>query len=410
MNLQESINKYAKLVVTTGVALKQGQEVVVRSPIECAELARAIATEAFKLGAKDVIVQWKDEQLDKIKYDNCDAEFFEEVPEWLALMNNSYAERNACFITIAGNDPDLLSDVDPKKLINQNKASHKAFNKFYEKMDKGMLVWNIISAPTKAWAKKVFPQETEEVAVEKLWEAILKAVRVDKEDPIAEWEQHNKSFKEKVELLNKKQFVKLHYTNSIGTDVEIGMPKNHIWAGGGEYTTDGTYFCPNMPTEEVFTAPKYDEVNGVVVSSMPLNYNGNLIKDFTFTFKDGVIVDYTAKQGLEVLDEIFATDEGSKRLGEVALVPYSSPISNMNILFYNTLFDENASCHLAIGSAYQMCVEGGLEMSKEELENAGLNTSITHIDFMVGTSDLKIVATEEDGTEVLLFENGNWAI
>lgn len=410
MNLQNNIEKYAKLVVKTGVSLKKGQELVVRSPIECANLARAIAKEAFEQGAKNVIIQWKDELLDKIKYTYCDAEFFEEVPEWLALCNNSYAENNACFITIVGDDPDLLSDVDPKKIINQNRASHKAFDKFYEKMKKGMLVWNIISAPTKAWAKKVFPQDSEDIAIEKLWNAIFKAVRVDKEDPIAQWDKHNKSFKEKLDILNKKQFKKLHYTNSIGTDLVIGMPENHIWAGGGEYTKDGTYFCPNMPTEEVFTAPKFDDVNGVVVSSMPLNYNGNLIEDFTFTFKDGVIVDYKAKKGLEVLDEIFATDEGSKRLGEIALVPYSSPISDMNILFYNTLFDENASCHLAIGSAYQMCLEGGLEMTKEELEKAGLNTSITHIDFMIGTADLKIVGTEKSGEEILIFENGNWAI
>ncbi len=410
MDLQKNIEKYAQLVINTGVGLKKGQEVVLRSPIECAVFARAIAKAAFEKGAKDVQIQWKDELLDKIKYDYCDAEFFEEVPEWLALFNNSYAENNACFISIAGNDPDLLSDVDPKKVLNLNRASHKAFSKFYEKLDNGSLVWNIVSAPTKAWAKKVFPNDNEDTAVEKLWEAIFKAVRVDKDDPIAEWEKHNQSFKDKVEKLNSKQFVKLHYTNSIGTDIEIGMPKNHIWAGGGEYATDGTYFCPNMPTEEVFSAPKFDDVNGVVVSSMPLNYNGNLIDNFTFKFKDGVIYDYSAEQGLEVLHEIFATDEGSKRLGEVALVPYSSPISDMNILFYNTLFDENASCHLAIGSAYPMCVKDGLNMSKDELEKAGLNTSITHIDFMIGTSDLKIVGIQEDGTEVLVFENGNWAI
>lgn len=410
MNLQKNIEKYAKLVLNTGVALKKGQELVVRCPIERADLAREITRQAFKIGAKDVIVQWKDEQLDKIKFDNCNAEYFENVPEWLALLNNSYAEKNACFITVSGNDPDLLSDVDPKKLINLNKASHNAFKKFYEKIDKGMLVWNIIAAPTKAWALKVFPNDSEEDAVNKLWDAIFKAVRVDKDDPIKEWEKHNESFKQKVKLLNDSQFTKLHYKNSLGTDLVIGMPKNHIWAGGGEYTKDNTYFCPNMPTEEIFTAPQYNDVNGVVYSSMPLNYNGNLIKDFSFTFKDGVIVDYSAKQGLEVLKEIFETDEGSKRLGEVALVPYNSPISNMNILFYNTLFDENASCHLAIGSAYQMCVEGGLEMNKEELIKAGLNTSITHIDFMIGTADLSIVATDKEGNEVAIFKDGNWAL
>jgi aminopeptidase len=409
MQFEENLKKYAELVISMGVNLQKGQQMVLRTPIECADFARLLAETAYQHGAKEVIIQWKDEQFAKIKYTYSPLEVFETMPRWQADFNNSYAESGACFVTIAADDPELLAGVDPAKLIAGAKASHAACKPFYDRIDSGELVWNIISVPTAAWAKKVFPNCSKERAMEQLWNAIFKAVRVDTPDPVAAWARHRDSFQAKKDFLNGKQFCTLHYTNSLGTDLTIGMPDHHIWEGGGDVAQNGVEFFPNMPTEEVFCAPHRNKVNGKVVASMPLNHNGNLITNFSFTFRNGEIVDYSAETGAEILEHILKTDDGSRRLGEVALVPSRSPISDMKILFYNTLFDENASCHLAIGSAYQSCVQGGLRMSKEELLQIGLNDSVNHIDFMIGTEDLKIVGTDADGKETIVFEEGNWA-
>ncbi len=344
----------------------------------------------------------------KIRYKHAPEEVFEEFPEWVKEFYMYYMKQGAAFLSIAASDPELMKDVDPKRIAKERKVSSISLKEYRESLMSNRNVWSIVSVPTRAWARKVFPELSEDDAVEKLWEAILKAVRVDTEDPVASWEEHKNNLKKSLEFLNSNNFKLLHFKNSLGTDLKIELPENHIWLGGSDYTPEGIEFIANMPTEEVFTLPKKTGVNGTVVSSKPLNYNGNLIENFKLTFKDGKIVDFKAEKGYESLKQLIETDEGSHYLGEVALVPYDSPISKSNILFYNTLFDENASCHLAIGKAYPVCIKNGENMSKEELEKLGVNDSLTHVDFMIGTEDLEIIGITAEGKEVPVFKKGNF--
>ncbi|HLS54203.1 MAG TPA: aminopeptidase, partial [Tissierellaceae bacterium] len=270
--------------------------------------------------------------------------------------------------------------------------------------------WCVVSVPTKSWAKRVFPNLNEDEAVDQLWQAIFKATRMDLKDPVAAWQKHIAGLEKKVEYLNRKSFKTLYYSSSNGTKLKVDLPKDHIWAGGGGYNAKGTYFVANMPTEEVFTMPLKTGVNGVVYSTKPLNYGGKLVDNFKLTFKDGKVVDYEAQIGQEVLRDLFAIDEGAKYLGEVALVPYDSPISKSNIVFMNTLFDENASCHFAFGKAYPTNLKDGEQMTDEELEAHGVNNSLTHVDFMIGTKDLSIIGEDYSGEKIQIFKDGNWAI
>lgn len=404
----ETLKKYAELAVKTGVNIQKGQTLVINSPIECAEFTRLAAECAYEAGAKDVHVEWGDEELALIKYMKAPEEAFKEFPKWKADGYEELAKNGAAFLSISASNPELLKDVDPKRIAEANKTRSIALKNYREYIMSSKVAWSVVSIPTKAWAKKVFSNLSEEEAVEKLWESIFKIVRVDKNDPVAAWDDHLKNMNEKVEFLNNKRFKKLHFISK-DTDLTIELPEKHLWAGGGEYNSKGTYFVANMPTEEVFTLPLKTGVNGKVKSTKPLNYGGNLIDNFTLTFKDGRIVDFSAEQGYETLKKLIETDEGSHYLGEVALVPYDSPISNSNIIFYNTLFDENASCHLAFGMAYPTCIEGGSEMSEEDLEKAGANISLNHEDFMIGSDDLNIVGETQNGEKMQIFKNGNWA-
>lgn len=400
--------KYASLIVKEGINIQKNQILVINSPIECAEFTREISEIAYKEGAKDVVVVWNDELLAKIKYLNAPEEVFEEFPNWRKELFVSYAKDGAAFLSISASDPELMKEVKPERLMKANKAGSIALKDYRERLMSDKNVWCVVSVPTKAWSKKVFPNSNDKEAVEKLWSAIFNAVRADVDDPVASWEVHKNNLKKSMNFLNENNFKYLQYKNSLGTDLKIELPKNHLWLGGSSYTPENVEFIANIPTEEVFTLPKKTGVNGIVVSSKPLNYRGNLIEDFSITFKEGKIVDFTAKKGYESLKSLIDTDEGSKYLGEIALVPYDSPISNSNILFYNTLFDENASCHLAIGEAYPVCIKNGENMTKEELKSAGVNYSIEHVDFMIGTSDLSIIGTRENGEEVTVFNNGNF--
>ncbi|MFT8313487.1 MAG: aminopeptidase [Clostridium sp.] len=402
------LKKYASLIVKEGINIQKDQILVINSPIECSEFTREISEIAYREGAKDVVVSWNDELLAKIKYLNAPEEVFEEFPNWRRELYVSYAEQGAAFLSISASDPELMKDVNPERLMKANKASSTALRDYRERLMSDKNVWCVVSVPTKAWAKKVFPEVSEELAVEKLWSAIFKAVRSDVEDPVASWEEHKNNLKKSMDFLNENNFKYLHYKNSLGTDLKIELPENHLWLGGSSHTPENIEFIANIPTEEVFTLPKKTGVNGTVVSSKPLNYRGNLIEDFSITFKGGKIIDFTAKNGYNSLKSLIDTDEGSKYLGEVALVPYDSPISNSNILFYNTLFDENASCHLAIGEAYPVCIKNGENMSKDELKSIGVNDSMEHVDFMIGTSDLSIIGTKENGEEITVFKNGNF--
>lgn len=402
------LKKYAELLIKTGVNIQKNQTLIVTSPIECADFARVIAETAYQSGAREVVMNWKDELSSKIKFLHAPDEIFDEFPEWQKEFYLSYAKAGAAFVSIAASDPELLKEVDPDRVVRVQKASNTALEEYRERIMSNRNAWSIVSIPTKAWAKKVFPQAAEEEAVEKLWAAILKAVRVDTADPVAAWRLHSEDLKKSMQYLNAHKFKNLHYKNSAGTDVTVELPDGHIWLGGPEHTAEGIEFVANMPTEEVFTMPKRTGVNGTVVSAKPLNYNGTLIDKFSLTFKDGRIVDCKAEEGYEVLKKLVETDEGSHYLGEVALVPFDSPISNSNILFYNTLFDENASCHFAIGKAYPINIENGTTMSKDQLAQAGVNDSIVHVDFMIGTADLEITGTTADGKTIQVFKDGNF--
>ena len=403
------LEKYADLIVKTGVNLQKGQTLVISTPIECASFARMIAEVAYLAGARDVVMNWKDELFSKIRFLQAPEEVFEEFPEWQKEFYISYVKQGAAFISIAASDPELLKDVNPDRVAKLQKTSNLALQEYRERLMSNKNAWCVVSIPTKSWAKKVFPKLSEDEAMEKLWDAIFKTVRVDTEDPVAVWAEHKNKLKASADFLNSHQFKFLHYKNSLGTDLEVELPADHIWLGGSEYTPEGIEFIANMPTEEVFTLPKKTGVNGHVVSSMPLNYNGNLIDQFTLTFKAGKIIDFTAVQGYEVLKKLIETDEGSYYLGEVALVPYDSPISNAKILYFNTLFDENASCHLAIGKAYPVCIKNGKNMNNSELTQLGVNDSLTHVDFMIGTQDLEIIGVTAAGVEIPVFKNGNFA-
>lgn len=403
------LKKYAELIVKQGVNLQPNQELVVDASIENYELAREIAKVAYDIGAKDVIVHYNDEVITRLRYENCDVEHFQEIPKYLQELRNDYALKHAAIVTITSADPESLKGIDPQKILARNRAMHESCKTFYDHLDLGIDRWCIVGAPSVAWANKVFPEMSDEEAVEALWKAIYHVTRCDQENPIEAWNEHRHSFERRVGILNEKKIKSLHYTNGLGTDLTIELNPDYLFAGGGSQTTDGVYSFPNIPTEEIFTSPYYLGVNGIVYSSMPLNYNGQIIDEFSMTFENGRIVNYDAKVGYDTLKSIIETDEGSHYLGEVALVPYDSPIRQMNILFYNTLFDENAACHLAVGKGFGECIENGLSYNKEQLKEKGINDSLTHVDFMIGTKDLSIVAKLQDGQEFVIFENGNYA-
>ncbi|MFV9510338.1 aminopeptidase [Tepidibacillus sp. LV47] len=405
---EQNLEKYAELAVKVGINVQPGQTLVINAPLTAVEFVRIVARKAYEAGAKNVHVEWNDEKLARIKYDLAPDEAFKEFPMWKAKGFEEMAENGAGFMSIISPDPDLLKGVDPKRIATFNKTAGLALQKYREYVLSDHVSWTVIGVPSKEWAAKVFPKLPEEEQIAKLWEAIFKVSRVDVEDPIQAWKEHNENLLKKVNYLNEKKYKKLHY-KAKGTDLTIELPEEHVWLGGASKNQKGIIFNANIPTEEVFTMPFKHGVNGVVRSTKPLNYSGNLIENFSLTFKDGRIVDFTAEKGYDILKTLIETDEGSHYLGEVALVPYDSPISQTNILFYNTLYDENASCHLAIGSAYNSCLENGANLSKEELEKKGANQSITHVDFMIGSRDLDIDGETKDGKLEPIFRQGNWA-
>ena len=409
MDKNKMLKKYANLAVKIGVNIKDHDTLVINSPIDCSEFAREIAEAAYSEGAKNVVVHYNDQKLQKITLTNSSIESLSEVPEWASESYNYYARNGANFISISSSDPDAFKDVPMDKIAAFQKARQLSLKEYYENSMSNKVRWCVLSVPSEAWASKVFPNLTTEEAMEKLWEVIFSVVRVDKEDPIESWLNHNKNLNEKISFLNKHCFKSLHYKNNKGTNLIVELPKNHIWLGGAEESASGIEFNANMPTEEVFTLPKRNGVNGTVFSSKPLIYGGNLINNFSLTFKDGKVIDFTAEDGEDVLKQLLDSDEGARYLGEVALVPFDSPISNSGIVFYNTLFDENAACHFAFGRAYPSCLIGGTEMTDEELAKNEVNNSIIHVDFMVGTEDLEITGLTENNDPITIFKNGNWA-
>lgn len=409
MDLQEKLRGYAKLIIETGCALKKGQAVLLTAPVEAAPFARMVVEAAWNAGAGEVTVEWVDDTVSRLKYLHAPMSAFEAAPGWLALQRNDAAERGAVILSLEGDDPDGMAGIDPARFTAWARAVHRDCKAFYDGMDLGRNVWCIAGAATPAWARKVFPDLPEGEAVEKLWEAILSTARADGPDPAKAWREHSDAFQKRIKLLNARQFDSLHYTAANGTDFTVGLNKGHVWAGGGAETVEGVWFFPNMPTEEIFTSPDCERAEGIVYSALPLNYQGGLIEDFWVKFEHGAAVDWGAKTGLDRLGSILDTDEGAKHLGECALVPHASPIAEAGILFYSTLYDENAACHLALGKGFPECVEGGLEMDKKALKAHHVNDSATHVDFMIGTADLNIDGILPDGTAVPVFREGNWA-
>lgn len=407
-DFQQNLEKYAELAVKVGVNIQKGQTLVVNTTLETAELVRIIVRKAYETGANNVIVNWTDDIVSRTKYDLAPDEAFTEYPEWRAKEIEDLAKKGAAFMSVIASSPDLLKGVKTERIAAYQKAAGKALAGYRQMIQADKVSWTVIAAPSPQWAAKVFPEEPAENQVPKLWDAIFKATRVDADDPVTAWKKHDQNLHEKVNYLNDKHYAKLHY-RAPGTDLTIELPKGHLWVGAGSVNENGGEFMANMPTEEVFTVPLKTGVNGTVASTKPLSYGGNIIDRFSVTFENGKIVSVKAEEGEEILKHLVDTDEGSHYLGEVALVPYNSPISQSNILFFNTLFDENASNHLAIGSAYAFCIEGGKEMSPDELKENGLNQSITHVDFMIGSAEMDIDGLTADGKAEAIFRGGNWA-
>ena len=408
--VEDYIEKYVELILKVGLKIKDGDKLVVRCPIEARDFAVECTRKAYELGAGEVVVDYRDQLISRLKYENESLDVLTDVPKHKVDKENYYMEKKAKYLSVTGSDPDAFKGVDAEKLFKSNLANSKALRDFSAKMMANYVSWIVVGASIPSWATKVFPDLEEGEAVRRLWFEIFNSVRLFKEDPIKALENHVDNLNRYSKFLNEAKFEKLIYKSQKGTDLEVGLPKGYIFAGAGDVNSDGEEFIANMPSEEVFSAPRLDGVNGKVYSTMPLNYNGNLIEDFYLVFKDGEVVDYDAKAGKEYLQNILDTDEGAKRLGEVALVSYNTPISMRKVLFYNTLYDENASCHFALGKSYPTCLEGGEKLSIEELKERGMNDSLTHVDFMVGDETTEIIGVKENGGQVQIFKEGNFVI
>ena len=409
MNHEERLDKYAELIVKAGCALKEGQELYVSAPLQTVDFTRRVVKCAYECGARLVTVNWRDSVTGRYAFDYAPQEVFESVPAWSAERSNSMARNGAAILTILSEDPDAMKGVDQRKTKARTVATHRAMKEFYDALDSGRNAWCIAGASTPQWATRVFPNVAEDIAVKRLWKAILDTARVDS-DPIAAWEEHSRSFDARKRWLNAQGFDRLHYESTNGTDLVVGLIPGSHWEGGGQQGADGTSFFPNIPTEEIFTSPDRLRVDGIVHSALPLIHNGSPVEDFWIQFEGGRAVDCDARVGRDVLQGIIDTDEGSCRLGECSLVPYDSPIRRTGILFYETLYDENASCHLAFGKGFPETIEGGYDMDDDELVAHGVNVSAAHVDFMVGTEDLQVTGIRADGSETAVFTDGNWAV
>lgn len=407
-NLAERQEVYADLLVRRGVNLHKGQTLILSAPIEGADFARTVIRHAYENGARDVIVRWADIPGGEIRTRYADIETLKAIPAWLAESYNSYANEDAVFLALDTEFPPPTG-LDPEKLSAARGASMRATEPFTDARMKGIVRWNIASVPTIPWASLVYPELDAEKGLEALWYDVLLCTRALEGDAVAAWDQHVKANNEHRDKLNAGNFKELHFTNSLGTDLHVGLPEGYYFAGSQETGANGDPFIANMPSEEIFSAPHRERVNGKVVSSKPLFYNNVLVEGLRFEFKDGKAVEYSADTGSEIIGKLLETDEGSSYLGEVALVPFDSTVANTGKLFFTTLYDENAACHLALGSSYPESIEGGLHLTKDELTAKGMNQSLEHVDFMFGTPDLSIVGIGYDGGKTQIFDNGNWA-
>lgn len=402
------LKKYATLVAEVGVNVQPGQDVIINAELDQTEFVTYVVEACYKRGARTVTVDWTNPpkiRIMDVKYQS--EEQLATLEKWREEKLKHYTETIPCRIHILSATPDSLKGMDQKKLAKARRALYPLTKKYNDLLE-NKYQWTIVGVPSVDWAKKVFPNETKSKAVEKLWEAILTTARVT-DDPVEEWKRHNKELLDRCNYLNNLDIDYLEYKANNGTDFKVWLNKEGIFVGGGETSLQGIYYNPNMPTEECFTTPIRGRAEGHVVASLPLSYQGNLIEDFAFDFKDGRVVKCYAKKGLELLEEMVSMDEGASMLGEVALVPFESPVNQTNVLFYNTLYDENAVCHFALGRGFNECIKDFTKYNSEEIKKMGVNESMIHVDFMIGTKDLSITATLRDGSKIAIFKEGTWA-
>jgi aminopeptidase len=402
------LEKLAEVAVKVGLRLARGQELVITAPIAALPLVRLITKHAYIAGASLVSTFYSDEETTLARYQHAPDEGFDRATDWLYDGMAKAYSNNAARLAISGDNPMMLAAQDPAKVARANKANSIAYKPALEKISNFDINWNIVSYPNPAWARQMFPDDPEQVAIEKLADAIFAASRVDVADPIAAWAEHNANLAKRSSWLNGERFSALHFTGP-GTDLLVGLADGHEWHGGASTAKNGVTCNPNIPTEEVFTTPHALRVEGHVSSTKPLSHQGTLIDNIQVRFQAGRIVEARATKGEEVLKKVLDTDEGARRLGEVALVPHSSPISASGILFYNTLFDENASCHIALGQCYSKCFLDGASLSQEQIKAQGGNSSLIHIDWMIGSGEVDVDGVRADGAKVPVMRKGEWA-
>ena len=413
-NFQANIKKYAGLAIKVGLNLQPGQRLVMQAlkdggvPIQVAPLVRELAASAYKAGAPLVDVLWRDDDLRLIRYAHAPRDSFEEFPAWQSEGILNVIENGGAMLSLSSADPDLMDGQDLELMDIEQRTIRKYWSPISAHIGKNSMNWTVLSIPIEGWARKVFPDLSVEEQIPALWDTLFKICRIYEDDPVAAWEAHLADLKIRGEYLNQRQYQKLHYT-APGTDLMISLPEKHVWRSAGFQTQSGIPFTANIPTEEVFTLPDRRYTEGKVTSARPLRYSGSVIDKFNLTFKDGKVVDFSAEQGEDLLEKLLHIDEGASMLGEVALVPNSSPISQSGLLFYNTLLDENASCHLAFGSAYRFSLEGGENLSAEDFTSRGGNTSLIHEDFMIGSGDMDIDGVRTDGAIEPVMRGGEWA-
>jgi len=407
---QEEMMKLADLFVRMGGNVQKGDTVIVMANLTDAPFVRLITRRAYECGAREVVNHWADQECSRMRVLRADSGVFDEYPAWMTELYALYDARQSVYMHVDSDDPDLFAGADADRLRRDTISRGRALKTHRGNTMSNRVRWTVAGFPSDKWAVKVFPGIPADEAVEKLWQAILQASRATGADPVEDWRKHNENLAARQEYLNKKRFSSLRFKNALGTDLEIELAEGHKWLGGAEWDVEKRFFNANIPTEEIFTMPRRTGVNGRVVSTMPLSYNGNLIEGFGFTFKDGRVVDYQAEKNAEVLKGLLDSDEGARYLGEVSLVPYDSPINRQGIIYYNTLFDENASCHLALGKAYPFNLPGSENLTEGQLLEAGVNDSLVHVDFMVGSKDLSVIGVEAGGTETPVFVDGNFAV
>lgn len=408
LSFEQKLQNYADLAVKIGVGLRAGQRLMVRAPIEAAPLVRLIVASAYQAGARLVDTLWTDDAITLARFKYAPRDSFEEFPTWQAEALLQFAEKGDAVLSVVASNPDLLKEQDPELVALVQRVSQTHLQPFRRYVMADRLNWSLISLPIASWAAKIFPNSPPEQQMARLWEAIFHVCRIDQPDPIAAWQRHVAELSARKDYLNAKQYTALKYT-APGANLTLSLPDGHIWNGAQSQLANGITFIANVPTEEVFTMPHRERAEGVVSSTKPLSYGGVLIEDFSLTYEQGRVVKVMAKKGEAVLKKLIDTDEGSARLGEVALVPHSSPISQSGLLFYNTLFDENASNHIAIGRAYRFCLAGGVDMTDEEFAAAGGNDSLAHVDFMIGSAEMDVDGVTREGAVEPVMRSGEWA-